>query len=371
MNLALSPLDTCFFRDGTPFDQGDSTQVGVAGVFPPHPPTVTGALRVGLALRNGWDGRSRWSRDLQAVLGAEAESCGQLRFTGPFVLRGGAPVFPAPRHLVGRAASNGQWLPLAMLRPGRAVPSDLGPSSRLPEAGPPGAPDSGRGLQPGARSWVTLAGLKQILRGEIPSIDQVLGDRDLWTVEPRLGIAREPGSRTTKERALYSTRHARLRPGVSIGVEIQGLPEGWTSPAGSVLPLGGESRLAACESWNHDLGLDASIDGTRRFVLVALTPVLLDLEAVRGRAELPIRGARVVSACTGDPLRIGGWDSMRRAPLPLKNALAPGSTLFCELENAGRPGQEVVNGMLRLGASTAGGFGLCAVGHRPDWEEAK
>src|SRR5690606_4196194 len=92
MKLALSPIDTWFFRDGTPFDMGASPQAGVLGVCPPYPPTVAGAVRAALALQNGWDGRSRWSQDIEAVLGDGPETLGALRTTGPFVLHQGAPV---------------------------------------------------------------------------------------------------------------------------------------------------------------------------------------------------------------------------------------------------------------------------------------
>ena len=44
MKIALTPVDTLFFRDSTPFDMGTTAQDGVAGVFPPNPPTVAGAV---------------------------------------------------------------------------------------------------------------------------------------------------------------------------------------------------------------------------------------------------------------------------------------------------------------------------------------
>jgi CRISPR-associated protein Cmr3 len=369
MKLALAPIDTWFFRDGTPFDMGESPQSGVLGVFPPYPPTVAGAIRAALALQNGWDGHARWSREIEAVLGDGPENLGRLQITGPFVLHRGVPVFPMPHHVVGRFGDDSQWLPAAMLRPGAAIAlSDLGSSARLPEIAP-GIADP-TSLAPAARYWVTLGGLGRILQGELPRSDDILREDDLWAGEPRVGIARESSSRTVAEGALYSTRHVRLRPSVRIGVEVDGVPGDWRSPAGSVLPFGGESRLAACESWEASTAvpLDVPSVASNCNVLVALTPLLLERDVVRGRSYLHISGARIVSACADRPLRIGGWDSLRRAPLPLRNAVAPGSTLFCEVESPDALRKEITGGLLRVGAMTTAGFGLCAVGNAPTWE---
>ena len=368
MKIALAPIDTWFFRDGTPFDMGESPQSGVLGVFPPNPPTVAGAIRAALALQNGWDGRARWSRDIENVLGDGPENLGRLKLTGPFVLHGGDPVFPMPRHVLGCFGGDGRWLPVSMLQPGAAnVLSDLGPSVRLPEFSP-GVTDPAS-LVPAARQWVTLVGLQRILQGTLPGGDDILRQDDLWAGEPRVGIARESSSRTVAEGALYSTRHVRLCPSVSIGVDVDGVPADWKSPAGSVIPFGGEGRLAACEPWETKatVKLDSPLGESGNVVLIALTPLLLERDVARGQSAL-MRGVRIMSACMDRPLRIGGWDSLRRAPLPLKNAVATGSTLFCEVESPAALRKDITGGLLRVGAMTTAGFGLCALGNTPTWE---
>lgn len=370
MRLALSPVDTWFFRDSTPFDKGATPQVGASGVFPPHPSTVAGTIRAALALRNGWDGRGRWSADLEKVLGNGPDDLGRLRLTGPFVLHNGLPIFPAPRHVLGRSSDDGRWIPAGWMRPGNTrVACDLGPATRLPDAIADG-PDS-ISLVGGARQWVMLAGLERIVRGDLPQEEEIVPEDDVWAEEVRVGIAREPISRTVAEGALYSTQHARLDRRVSIGVEVDGVPNDWRSPVGAVLPFGGESRLAAYEAWETEVRLAPGDmhDEPACVVLIALTPILLEHSVLSGRSELPIGGgARVVCACVDRPLRIGGWDSLRRTPLPLRNALAPGSALFCEVEEPGPLAAQVTRGLLRIGDSTASGFGLCALGKAPTWE---
>jgi len=70
-------------------------------------------------------------------------------------------------------------------------------------------------------------------------------------------------------------------------------------------------------------------------------------------------------------LRIGGWDSLRRAHPPLKNAVAPGTTMFCEVEKSVTLRNEIADGLLHVGAMTTSGFGLCAAGVTPDWKRTR
>jgi len=367
MKLQLSAIDTWFFRDGTPFDMNASAQSGVVGMFPPYPPTVAGAIRAALARRNGWDGRGRWGRAVAAVLGDGPEDLGRLQLTGPFVLHDGAAMFPLPRHVIGYEAQGGNWTPAALLRPARTgMLSDLGAGVRLPEvdramSAHEISPESGVGR------WLTLEGLRRVLRGELPGSNEIVGERSLWHGERRVGIARNPSSRTVNEGALYSTRHVRPAATVSLGVEISGVPTSWKAPTRDVIPLGGESRLAACEAWNTrvPIAFDGPPRDARTAVIVALTPVLLGGPG----AELALPGARVVSACTDRPLQIGGWYSGARAPLPLRNAARPGSVWFVEIEDSAAFQTAVTNGLMRVGAATATGFGLCAIGGAPRWEE--
>ena len=98
--------------------------------------------------------------------------------------------------------------------------------------------------------------MNAVLRGELPAPDDVVSNRTLWNDEPRIGLERNPDTRTAEEGLLYSTRHVRLACGVSLGVRIDGLPPDWRPPFGRTLSFGGESRTAACRQWNAALSLD-------------------------------------------------------------------------------------------------------------------
>jgi CRISPR-associated protein Cmr3 len=366
MRLQLDPLDTLFFRDGTPFAADSSAPSDVGGLFPPHPASITGALRAALARVNGWSGSGRWTPELNQAFGAGPEDLGLLSFTGPFLLRRGEALFPAPLHLQGSTAGGG-WSPRALLQPGSPVACDLGDAVRVPDL-PAAIQGAERAeLKAGEGWWLTRAGLEAVLGGSLPAAETLVASRELWREEPRIGIARDNQTRTAADGMLYTCRHVRLARDVGLGVEIAGLDPAWKPPSGA-LPLGGESRLAQCSAWERPLALAAphqAVLASGRLLVVALTPLALSTDQLLGRQPLAeLEGARVVSACLDRPLRIGGWDSLARRPLPLQSFLPAGSVLFCS-----HPEPAALDGLLnrgpglaRLGARQRWGYGLVALG---------
>jgi CRISPR-associated protein Cmr3 len=370
--MLLEPVDTLFFRDGTPFSAGSASQDDVGGLFPPHPTTVVGALRASLARRNGWSGRGRWPRELDEILGDGPDDLGRISLDGPFVVHDNEPIFRAPRHLLGSTEA-GRWRPRVILRPGAAVACDLGGGVRLPEA--PQTEHAVEELKPGDGLWLTRTGMNTMLRGQLPAEDEVMSTSQLWSEERRIGLQRDRGTRTAREGMLYSTRHVRMRPGVALGVCVHGLPEGWELPYGEVIALGGESRMVECRPWDVDLNLGAplsALEGDGKVVVIALTPLDLAPQVCVGQVPVAAPGdVRVISACLGRPQRIGGWDSLARRPLPLRSILPAGSVLFCKIDNPLRFCDALagITGLPRVGARQRWGFGVVALGAWPDESE--
>ena len=382
----LEPVDTLFFRDGTPFAADSTAQDGVDSLFPPHPPTVAGALRAALARANGWNGHGRWPESLCRVLGDGWEDPGTLSIDGPFLLYDEEPLFRAPQHLVGTTDTSG-WRPRMLLRPGPATLCDLGDAIRLPEA-PPGIEEK-VSLAASDGHWLTRAGMQAVLRGRCPPEKEVLESRALWRAESRIGLERQQETRTAKESMLYSSTHVRLMHGrpcpqlpdrlgdVSLGVRVSGIPESWTLPVGDLVPLGGESRLVDCRCWTGEPALDIPRDeivASRRAVLIALSPLDLDGAGDENALTLAIPGGgevEIVSACLDRPLRIGGWDSLTRRPHSLRSVLAPGSVFFCEVAEPRRFLAAMTGGagLPSVGQRQAFGFGTVALGIWPPESE--
>lgn len=370
--FALTPQDAWFFRDGRPYNHGESNQADVQSVFPPPARTLTGALRAALARANGWNGRpGQWPATVTEVCGDGPHNLGQLQFTGPFLIRtsGAASdgaLWPLPRHVLGRSAPDtGRWTPQVLLRPSeKPTLTDQPHPVRLPEIPLPASERDG--LKPAESAWVTRAGFNAILAGRLPGADAVFKPRDLWRIESRVGLKRDATRLVAGEGDLYSPSYVRLCRHVALGMGLTGVPNTMQNLT-ALFPLGGESRLAHCEPWDGNLlpaappadSSKAGADGPIHFCVVLLTP---------GRftdpAPLLSRNARTISACIGKPQFIGGWDSLKNQPLPLEPFHPPGSIWFCEAPHTEFPGILARHGQW-LGDYIAHGFGQIVIGHWP------
>ena len=361
--IRFEPLDTLFFRDGRPYNQGEQNQAGVDGLFPPAPSTLVGAVRAACARIMGWE-RGVWSVEISAQLG-DGNDLGPLRFRGPVVLRNGESVFPAPANLMAKPTATMESAPPTLLAPADiGTACDLGNGARLPVA------DSAtEGAKPlGERGWwITSRGLEALLGGRSPDPACLVHRRELWEREARVGIARSETTRTTGENAMYSPGHVRLARGVALAMEAQRLPlECIEALRCRPWPVGGEARTCWLYPDEDPLPLPSppalvAADRRLRYAVTVLTPA--DTGAPprpgeRGYAGLP---GRVASACLPRPTLIGGWDSRTMEPLALRPHLPAGSVLFLEATSDAVGEVEALHGA-GIGKRAAWGFGLVAVG---------
>ena len=359
----LTPLDTLFFRDGRPFNLGETGQLEVSGTFPPSPTTVVGALRAAFARGQDWSAGD-WDDTLKKVLGNHHETLGQLSFHGPFIMRKDKALFPAPLHLLGKLVETendkGKMWQIVRLCPGASLETDIG-RARLPEK-----VEDIEGAKE-LSGYLTGEGMRRVLAGEKPESSHIIPQHNLWNTEPRVGIKRDPKSRTTKEDSLYNIGHVRLLEGVSLGVQVSGLPEGW-HPQSPAL-LGGESRMAWLEETDK-LELPEAPElpenGTVRYTVTFITPGKLEGDGWKTSgdklADLP---GEVISACIGKPLMIGGWNSLKQEPLPLTAYLPAGSTWFLEAD-AGARDEILAKHGRHIGTKTEWGYGQVLIGI---WED--
>ena len=365
--IRFDPLDTLFFRDGRPYNQGEQNQAGVGSMFPPAPSTLVGAVRAACAQVMGWE-RGDWSEDVRARLG-DGSDLGPLSFRGPVVVRNGESLFPAPAHLIGGPAHDGMSAPESptLLAPGTVGAAfDLGQGAQLPVT--EDAPEGSKLL--GEQGWwITARELAAVLRSRPPDAASLVHRRDLWQSEPRVGIARCETTRTTGENAMYSPNHIRLRRGVAMTMEVRGLlPQCISTLPARPRPVGGEARTCWLCPDDGPLSLpnppDLLTDGdVLRYAVVVLTPA--DTGAPprpgeQGYAGLP---GRIVSACLPRPSLIGGWDSRKTEPMALRPHLAAGSVLFMEATRDAVGEVEALHGTaIGERKRAAWGFGLVVVG---------
>lgn len=353
--FALTPADAWFFRDGRPYNAQETNQADVPSVFPPSARTLSGALRAALAQVNGG-----WTPHLDQVFGSGPNDLGNLQFTGPFLIKDGQTLWPLPRHMLGRTAES--WQPVAFLRPDEKITLCDAGERNLPVIALPS--EKSDGLKPAETSWITSAGLSNLLGGILPAAADIFSPSDLWAHEPRVGLVRDEKTLTPGEGARYSPAYVRLKKGVSLGVGIAGVPNDLKADIPPLFPLGGESRLAQCDAWPHSplpaapsfASIKPDTTGRIAFVIILLTPGAFK--------EPSLPGAEIISACVGKPQFIGGWDSLKREPLPLQPFAPAGSVWFCKVSAADFLAIHEQHGKY-LGTHSAHGFGQILIGHWP------
>ncbi len=358
--LFFEPLDTLFFRDGRPFNQGEGT-AGIESLFPPSPLTLVGAARVAWARALGWKGKGKWIDAINTDLGGDDDELVGLNFCGPLLFSHDEPVFPAPALLMGKLSEENKPDKVMHLRPAdQVMQCDLG-IVRLP------VPDvsksdkvEGRKLLAGW--WLTQSGFAKVLQGEIPNVNEFIHQDKLWHTEAKVGNQIDPDTGATVEGMLYSTQHVRLNNGVRLVMGIDG--DLVKFPEETQVPLGGEAR--SCWLYKQPGGLvlsDAKVsdkNGVLRYAVHVLTPLNPEQPPT---PDQPFEGlpGKVVSACLPRAQRWGGWDTINWEPFPMKPHLAPGSVIFMQAEKADK--QQILDRHGKtIGNRSSWGFGLIAIG---------
>ncbi|MEK7232195.1 MAG: type III-B CRISPR module-associated protein Cmr3 [Elusimicrobiota bacterium] len=348
--LRFSALDTWFFRESRPFNAIGGSEL--ASIFPPSPRTLMGAVRgaIGDALNADWRDfhQKKWKYQLAdgkclSELIGYGDDIGPLTLAGPWLVHSDERLYPVPLCLLER--SEGGRKKCIRLCIGPATHTPLG-KVRLPEL-PPG----NAGAKTLERVWVSGTGLARVLAGDIPKDNELRRAAELFTEEPRLGIARDNSKRVTGDGMLYQTRHLRPKGGLMIEAEIQHLPAD-VNLADRLIRLGGEGRLAHLELRQGGGVLPpvpkANTD-TRGLILVLLTPARLgegrEGWLPPGFVAAEENGARVWkgriadvvltlhAAVIGKTLREGGWNLAEHKPRDVVSLVPAGSCYYVTVED--------------------------------------
>lgn len=360
--LSLVPLDTWQFGLGIPSQAESASQLTRASAIPPSPTTVAGALRAALARARGWNGSSSWegNPELVKLLGNGPDDYGETTFVGPLLAEGGVLLVPVPA--TGRLL---QDKVVVTVVPGEPVLCDLDAEVRLPEG-------FEKGEEVAEENLVRADDAAALLAGWEVDKERLIARSDLFSLEPRTGIARDRATRTAAEGALFDVVHVRPRSGrdPALVMLASGNEDYWRVVEGAV-PLGAEGRLGVLSRWNHPIpSFAASEEDLERIqsdgcaALLVVTPLLLSANEWQGKAPLSgLDAAHVVSACGPRPMRLGGWDGRRRSPTPQRSFVAPGTVLYVQHEE-GKALVEALHelgSMPQIGSRVAAGFGLVMV----------
>lgn len=366
----IEPLDVLFLRGNKLF--GDPGSYGDA-LVPPWPSTIAGALRSRLLADEGVD--------LTAFARGEFDHphLGTPARPGPFVVtafhlarRHGdgrvEPLMSLPADLVVSQDATGglkvQSLNPTPLTAGTAGLATSAPFRTLPVLAAPTRD------KPLSGFWLDEAGWRAYLAGRTPAPANLVGTRDLWALDPRVGVGLENATGRAADGKLFTVQAvAMVKRGHPLGspadehsqgprlaaydLGFVATVTGAALPRGGTLRLGGDGRAAAmsvCETRLPEPDYEALASG-HRCRLVLTTPGIFGsppADPARGEASgwLPpgirrqedggyrftLGGVRARLTCAAVPRAevISGWDLAHWRPKPAQRAVPAGAVYWLE-----------------------------------------
>ena len=386
ITLRFSAVDTLFFRETRPMESQGELQ----SVFPPSVRTLAGAVRswIGESNNINWQDFEKQNKaheedqrnsphPLKSVIGYR-DDLGALKFQGAWLNLDGERLYPAPLNLMKTKQDE-----LFFLKLDAPITCDLGKNVRLATFPSDGNKERYQGGKAFENTWLTAAGLNQVLIGGELDQSHIKKANKLYEREPRLGIASDHQTRSVIEGLLYQTQH--VRPKTELLVELDvvaGLPE---MPPQTIVRLGGEGRPAQIKLVQQTTQSLTTIDPTtiknNKFALYLLTPLpiqpteilpnFIKVECTEQTFWIgELKGVRLKlhGAVTGKVLREGGWDMAAHAPRTVTNFIPAGSVFYAELID-GSTAKQAIDALhnRQIGTLTEYGFGHVAVGV---WKDA-
>ncbi len=372
INLQIRPIDTWFFRESRPHDAAGASEL--SSLFPPPIRTLAGALRsfIGEKLDIDWQTlRCKNSDfDFKTVLG-DANTLGQMQLNGAWVCYQGKRLYPAPLYLMRQD--------IQRLVPGVPVRCDLGEKVRLPSL-----PTEFEGYKVLGNKWLTAKGMANCLNNQIPEQSDIIGPEQLFSYEPRLGIAVDNKTGSVIDKQLYQTRHLRLSPDVHIELDIKNLPDeviACLPSDNAILRFGGEGRMASIQAQTQAEAMPfAKAKAIETIALHFITPAdfsgqmfLKDFKKIELNDKTVWQGVindielSIEAAVIGKAYREGGWDMEKHEPRSVKSYIPGGSVWFCRLNKA--YDKETLQAQLHnqcIGGDSAYGRGHILLGHWQD-----
>lgn len=346
MRLFIRPLDTQFYRDGRPFDAG--TESEGRSISLPHPRTLYGALRACILSRHSdWQ---NWpnSPEVQSVIGSSPDQFGSLIMRGPMMakdfsgdLTNICQLYSIPGDLVKAKDTR-----ICFLLNPLTDDSSLKEYTNLQYEVYPCKPVPRQHIKEIEGYFLSHDNLTQYLTGKFPQekVNIILEKAEnVFQFEPRLGIALNPKTRTVKLDFLYSVNHIRVEDNVGLIINVD--HHNGLLPEKGLFRLGGDSRPVEYtkienEKWNpiiEDVKKRIAEEG--KFKIYFITPTIFKngwypdfLFNQNGHLEgnLPDTSLRVrlVGACVGRAIPVGGFDIRNKHPKEIQKAVPSGSVYF-------------------------------------------
>lgn len=373
MWIEMQPFDTFFFRDNKPFQMGEENTA--AGIFPPFPSTLYGALRSSLLSDQPnliREGKTETSEDFTRQIEFERLALRHER-TGKDGKNRVDLLFPLPRDILRAQDGAGE---LVELSPGERDFPGSGDGEwvlSIPEK------HQGRVFKYPGGNYISGKYLKKYLTdGKISDGTRVYPETDFLYREGKTGIARSKSTRTARRGHIYRADYLKFHDPVSgkntsFLAKVKGLPEG--EPAETrYLKVGAEGRPSfwrALEKEPDDVfecGADEVLKGVFRLYLA--TPgifgeqgeELLPFPRASGN-QVEFEGHRFefLTAALNGTRVFSGFDLKAGSVRPSYQAVLPGSVYYFRSET-GIP-RQLFHGARVSQVGREKGFGLFLAGN--------
>jgi CRISPR-associated protein Cmr3 len=172
--------------------------------------------------------------------------------------------------------------------------------------------------KPASGYWLTEAGWRAYLEGQIPQTSHLVHSSDLWKIDARVGVGLDGPTRRAADGRLFSGQAVAFETGVGFLAGIAGA----IPPQNGTVRLGGDGRAAAVHPVKVNLPEPdyGKIAKTRRCRFVLTSPAIfpegwmlpgMDTE---GRFQVGGVKGRVVSAAVPRCEVVSGWDLAKWQP---------------------------------------------------------
>ena len=346
--LFLEPLDVLFLRGNKGY--GDPGSYGESYV-PPWPSVIAGALRSRILADDRYDLAAFARGGLQhPALGTPTEP-GRFRVTAFHMARRMADgrielLVAPPADLV--VEKQKQSPVIRAIRPAelKKVAPQLLSSYPLPLY--PVLAQS-QPVKPARGYWLTEEGWRQYLAGVVPDAGHLVHSRDLWDLEPRVGVGLDPGTRSavqgrlfTAQAVVFRKRDPAGRKGADFDAGFLLGVAGVDPPRQGMLRVGGDGRamnIGDAPDYRLPEPDYRAIAQARRCRIVLASPGIFPggwlpagVEEDSGDFVFELHGVRgrLVAACVPRAEIISGWDLAQERPKPAQRAAPAGSVYWLD-----------------------------------------
>ncbi len=343
MNLQtcfIEPLDVLFLRGNKLF--GDPGSYGES-LVPPWPSIAAGALRSRLLAEQRVDlSAFAQGRVKHPTLGTPNDP-GSFAITN-FQLalchedKRFEALYALPADLVVSDGQAGQPS-VSRIRP---VQVAVGLQSSCPLPLLPVIAEQQRG-KPASGYWLRESGWRKYLAGVVPGHDDLIHARQLWTIDPRIGIGLDAQTRRAADGQLFSMQAiALLRRDTSgtsrFDVGFIASVSGADLPSDGILRFGGDGRAAAMHAITYAPVEPEFADlikaGRCRLILTApgLFPDGWRIPGCNDSGQFYLEGIRGRLVCATVPRSetVSGWDLARHQPKPAQRVAPTGSVYWLD-----------------------------------------